>query len=136
MASNMLGESILLFISVSLLGMGVVSIYQPSLNILGLGAEEEVRDGYSYGYHVSILFLRDGYLYLLNDGREIGEVSTIYVDGSPLQPPYEVYVEGQWILSSSLPKGGILRIPVAQAPGEVILLGDGYVIRARGDAYG
>jgi len=132
----MLGESILLFISVSLLGIGVVSIYQPSLNILGLGAEEEVRDGYSYGYHVSILFHRDGYLYLLNDGRDIGEVSTIYLDGLAIQPPYEVYVGGVWISSSSLPKGGVLRIPVQQPPGEVVLMADGYVIRARGDAYG
>ncbi len=123
MPSNLLGEGILLFTSLSLLAIGMAAIFIPSTSLLSQSSLEEYREGYGYGYRVAILFQEGGYLYLRNIGREISEIRWILLDGVNITS-YEVLVNGSWIVNGDVEEGSIIRIRYNRVPDEAVILAD------------
>ncbi len=127
--SNLLGESILFFISLSIFSLLSITLFIPAANLGYQSSLDEYLDGYSYGYSVSYLFSDTGYLYLYNDGRDINVISKIYVEGLEIQPIIQVFNGSEWVTSFSIPSYTVFRFNVSFLPSQVdIVVEDRYVL--------
>ncbi|HIQ13082.1 MAG TPA: hypothetical protein EYH44_01670 [Thermoprotei archaeon] len=128
--SNLLGESILLFIGLSIFSLLSLSLFIPVLNI---GYQESIDtyiDGYSYGYIVSYLFSDSRYIYLYNGGRELEHLSKIYLDGELANVNIEYFNGSTWVGSTKIPSNTIFRLSINQDPNIVhLIVLDQFVIR-------
>ena len=69
------------------------------------------EEGYKYGYKIDFLQKDDTYLYFLNSGRPIKNISNIYIDGIKYVVPTFVLINSSWVISNSIKSGTIFRIP-------------------------
>ncbi len=108
--SSLLGESLLFFISISILSIITLTAVFPSKNLLILSTRETYLDGYRYGYKVAFLTQSSGYIYLMNIGRNISRINLIYIDGVKYNGSIEIYVNGTWSQNFRWLYGSILRL--------------------------
>ncbi len=131
--SNILGESLLFFISISILSILTFTTFIPGKNVVLMSTREAYMDGYRYGYKISYLTWEDGYVYLMNIGRNIWNITRIYLDGQIYNGTFEIYRGGIWIQSDKWLEGEILRIPYPYpGPNRVdLIILEKYVLHAR-----
>jgi len=108
--SNMLGESLLFFISISLLSILSLSFFTPFSNILLSDSYETYESAYKYGYRVEFLRRDAVYLYLINVGREIRNITELYLDGIRYSGPIFIFQNGSWQLSRHIDRDMIFRV--------------------------
>ena len=127
--SNLLGESILFFISLSIFSLLSFTLFVPMANIGYQSYMEEYLDGYSYGYSVSYLFNDGDFIYLYNGGRDIYRISKIYMDGLEVQHYIEVFDGSSWIGSSKVPSQAVFRFNITYLPSQIdLVIEDRYIL--------
>ena len=109
--SNILGESLLFFISLSILSILSISLFNPKMNLAISSAYATYEDGYKYGYKIDFLQKDSAYLYFLNSGRTIKNISIIYLDDVKYTGPVFILRNGAWQTSGHINKGDVFKIP-------------------------
>ncbi len=120
MPSNLYSEAIILFITTSLISIGVATIYFPNESLVRISTMEELEEGYRYGYDVVYLFSEDGYVFFKNVGREMLRLELILIDGDGIEN-YEVWEGGEWVRNGVIGSGAIFRVVYSSEPKEVVL---------------
>lgn len=120
--SSLLGESILLFIGLSIFSLLSLSLFIPVMNIGYQESIDTYLDGYSYGYMVSYLFSDSSYIYLYNGGRELEQLSKVYLDGELTITYIEYFNGSKWVESTKIPPNTIFRLSINQDPNRVDLI--------------